>query len=945
MKRLTHARILRALSAVGLTAKVLIAVAVAGIAISACDVHGIVSPGTIASLTVAPNATLTPGATQQMVATALDADGRVVSVAPVWSVVGGGGAIASGGLFTAGAVTGSFPNTVKATIGGVSATASIIVIPGAIATITVTPNPQTLAALATQQFTAVAKDASGNVVSFIPTWSVVAGGGAIDQNGLFTAGGAVGTFTNTVQASNNGVRGNATVTVIAGTLASITVTPNPVTLTIGGTQQFTATGKDVSGNVVAITPTWSVTAGGGAIGATGLFTAGTTPGAFANTVKAAVGAISGTATVNVIAGPLATITVTPNPVSLVIGAQQQFTAVGTDASGNVVPITPVWSVVNGGGTIIAPTGLFTAGTLPGTYANTVQATAGGISGTATVTVTAGALATITVTPNPVTMAISTTQQFTAVGKDIAGNVIPITPIWAVVAGGGTINTTGLFTAGTVIGTYAQTVQASSNGILGTATVAVTPGPLATIIVTPNPVSMPANFAQQFIAVGQDASGNVFIITPVWTVVNGGGAINSSTGVFTAGTVTGTFLNTVKATSGAISGTATVTVTSGPLASITVTPNPATLGTGAAQQFTATGKDANGNAVVITPTWAVVNNGGTINATGLFTAGILAGTYTNTVQASALGINGTATVIVTPGPAATITVTPNPATVVGLATQQFTAVAKDANNNTVVIVPVWSVVNGGGAINAGTGLFTAGAATGTFNNTVKATSGLISGTATVIVTSPPPPNYLGAAAPNGIMAGVRVTCSSASTISADVAVSPGTAPLITGFGAAPLCVITGTQHLADATAATEQTALTNAYNALMGLPCAASNIIPADLGGTTKLPGVWCSPPASSIGVTGTVTLDANGDPNAVWVFQAGTSLTTAGNVVVIGGGSAKNVYWVVGSSATLGTASIWQGNIVALTSISLIDAATLNGRALARNGTVSLTTGNTITLP
>jgi len=82
-------------------------------------------------------------------------------------------------------------------------------------------------------------------------------------------------------------------------------------------------------------------------------------------------------------GPLATITVTPNPTTLVISATQQFTAVGTDASGNVVAITPTWSVVASGGTI-SSTGLFTAGTTSGTFTNTVTATSGAISGTATV---------------------------------------------------------------------------------------------------------------------------------------------------------------------------------------------------------------------------------------------------------------------------------------------------------------------------------------------------------------------------------------------------------------------------------------------------------------------------------------------------------------------------------------------------------------------------------
>ena len=189
-----------------------------------------------------------------------------------------------------------------------------------------------------------------------------------------------------------------------------------------------------------------------------------------------------------------------------------------------------------------------------------------------------------------------------------------------------------------------------------------------------------------------------------------------------------------------------------------------------------------------------------------------------------------------------------------------------------------------------------------------------------------------------MAGTAVTCVTGGIINANVSISPGNT--ITGFGP---CVITGVQHLNDAVATQGQIDLTTAYNTLAGLPCPPANAIVANLGGTTKAAGVYCT--ASGIGVTGTLTLDGGGDPNATFVFQAGTSLTTAGNIVLINGAQAKNVYWQVGSSATIGTASQWQGNILALTSITLVDNATLLGRALARNGAVTLGTNNVITLP
>ena len=189
-----------------------------------------------------------------------------------------------------------------------------------------------------------------------------------------------------------------------------------------------------------------------------------------------------------------------------------------------------------------------------------------------------------------------------------------------------------------------------------------------------------------------------------------------------------------------------------------------------------------------------------------------------------------------------------------------------------------------------------------------------------------------------MAGTAVTCITGGIINASVSISPGNT--ITGFGP---CVITGGLHLNDAVAVQNQIDLTTAYTTLANLPCPPGNAIVANLGGTTKAAGVYCT--ASGIGISGTLTLNGGGDPNAVFVFQAGSSLTTAGNIVLINQAQAKNVFFQIGSSATLGTASQIQGNILALTSITFVDNATLVGRALARNGAVTLGTGNIITLP
>jgi len=486
-----------------------------------------------------------------------------------------------------------------------------------------------------------------------------------------------------------------------------------------------------------------------------------------------------------------------------------------------------------------------------------------------------------------------------------------------------------------------------------------PDRLQTLTITPSSATLGPNGTQQFSVTGTGTDGQPLTIDgESWAIVSGGGSINSSTGLFTAGTVAGTFANTVRVTCNGITAFATIIVTPGPLATITVTPNPATLAINATQQFTAVGRDAFGNVVPITPVWSVTAGGGTINATtGVFTAGTATGTFANTVRATSGTIFGSATVIVIAGPLATITVTPNPATVPMGTTQQFTAVGRDAGGNIVPITPVWSVTNGGGTIDAATGIFTAGSTSGTFINTVRATSGTIFGTATVIVpvapapapgpgpgpTPPPPPPppsliNLRSAAPFGILAGSTVTCVTGGTVNAEIGISPGTA--LVGFGP---CVVTGATHLADAVAAQAQVDLTSAYNEAAGLPC-GTVVGTANIGGTTRAAGVYCS--ASSILITGDLTLDGGGDPNAVFVFQAGSTLTTSGNIVLINGAQARNVFFQVGSSATLGVGpSTFRGNILAFTTITLNDNVTLIGRALARNGAVTLGNGNTITLP
>jgi Ice-binding-like len=202
-----------------------------------------------------------------------------------------------------------------------------------------------------------------------------------------------------------------------------------------------------------------------------------------------------------------------------------------------------------------------------------------------------------------------------------------------------------------------------------------------------------------------------------------------------------------------------------------------------------------------------------------------------------------------------------------------------------------------------------------------------------------PVGLGTAGSFGVLAGTTVTNTGPSSISGDLGVSPGTA--VTGFP--PGTVSNGTIHRADGVAAGAQSDLTTAYNDAAGRSPTAN--VPGFIGaGQTLTPGVYKA--SSSLDVGGSLTLDAGGDPNAVFIFQAPSTLVTdsASSVILTGDAQACNVFWQVGSSATLGTSSAFSGSILALTSISVNTGDTIAGRALARNGAVTLD-DDTITVP
>jgi uncharacterized protein YjdB len=339
---------------------------------------------TLASIAVSPaTATIAAGATQQFTATATYSDGSTANVTTSASWVSSKPAVASisaAGLATA-LTTGS--TTVTATVSGISSNAATLTVPAPVATLTsiaVTPTTTSIPVGATQQFAATATYSDGTTgnVTTTATWTSSKPTVATVASGLATA---VAAGSTTLTATLNGVNGTATLTVTP-ILSSIAVTPNPAAVSVGATQQFTATAtySDNSTKIVTGTATWkSSNTSLATVNATGLAT-GVAAGS--TTVTASLnGVTSSPATLNVTA-----VTITPNPATFTVGATQQFTAKQNNPDGTTTDITTTanWTSANTAVATVASGGLAT-GDAVGT--TTITASLNGMSGNTTVTVT------------------------------------------------------------------------------------------------------------------------------------------------------------------------------------------------------------------------------------------------------------------------------------------------------------------------------------------------------------------------------------------------------------------------------------------------------------------------------------------------------------------------------------------------------------------------------
>jgi Ice-binding-like/Putative Ig domain/Dockerin type I domain/NHL repeat len=500
------------------------------------------------------------------------------------------------------------------------------------------------------------------------------------------------------------------------------------------------------------------------------------------------------------------------------------------------------------------------------------------------------------------------------------------------------------------------LTASNGATTSITTVSLTTTPLVTCpVVTVNPATLPNGVVgtpyNQTISNTGGTSPVTFSVTT--GALPDGQSLTAATGAITGTpTLAGTFNFTITATdTNGCAGSRAYSIVIAPPACPVITVNPATLpngvvGTAYNQTISATGGTA---PYAFSVTTGALPAGLSLNAaTGAITGTPNpAGTFNFTITAKDTNLcPGSRAYSIVIGPPTCPVITLYPATLpdgaIGSAYSQYISpafgTAPYTYSVTAGVLPPGLSLN---AFNALTGAIT-GAPTlpGTFSFTMTATdtygcSGSQAYSLTILIAFAR--ISLGTAQSFAVLGSSTVTNTGASSIRGDVGVSPGTS--VTGFS--PGVVTGGTIHAGDALAAQAQIDLTTAYNTVAGMPCNLS-LGGQDIGGRTLRPGVYCFPGPS---LTGTLILDFQGDPNALFVFQGASMFMTAANSSVVtinasGNPCPPNVFWQVGIPF-LGANSVFVGNILSISGITLGTGARLNGRALARNGDVTLDT-NTV---
>jgi CxxC motif-containing protein (DUF1111 family) len=606
----------------GVAPGILTVKAISGLVLGSTIVTVTATP-TLVSIGVTPaNPSAAAGTTQQFTATGNYSDGSTQNLTTqvTWTSSSSAATISnttgSNGLATAVAQGSS---NVTATLGPVSGVTSLSVTPAALVSIAISPASASIAQGVTQQFTATGTftDGSTQNITATTTWSssatsVATISNAAGRQGLATG---LGQGPTTIEATSGSVTKSVTLTVLAPALVGITVTPDSPAVALSTSQQFTATGTYTDGSSQNLTASaaWSSSAVGVASisNATGTQGLATTVAAGSTTITATSASVSGNTVMTVASVTITTISVSPSSASIPTSATEQFTATGTFSDGSTQNVTQSvqWSAGNGTVATVsnsAPTQGLAAPVASGVVQ--VTATLGSVSGSGALTIQGATLESIAVTPATPSLALGTTQQFTATGTFSGGSTQNITSsvVWT-----SSNSSVASITAGGLAssaGTGTSLITATSGSISGSTTITYV-GTLPTLVsigVTPGNASTPLGTTQQFTATGFYSNGPNQNLTsqvtwasssPDVTITNnqGSGGFDGVATTVAQGTAT------ITAMLGTISGSTSLTVTPAALLSIAITPSTLSTSPDLSQQFTATGTYTNGSTQDLTTT--------------------------------------------------------------------------------------------------------------------------------------------------------------------------------------------------------------------------------------------------------------------------------------------------------------------------------------------------------
>ena len=584
-----------------------------------------VTNASLVSIAITPSspAAFANGTTQQFTATGTYSDGTTQNLSSMVSWTSSNTAVVI--VDTNGLATGNGVGSASLTAtyqGQTATTTNFQITPATVASIAISPSNSTISNGGLQQFIATATytDGSTQNLSNAATWNSsnpnVAG---ISGTGLATAQSAGST---TISAQVGSANNSTTLTVTnaaAPTVVALTISPINASLTAANTLQYTATAtlSDSSTMNVSSAVNWSSsTAAVSTISASGLatsVTAGTT------TIAAQLGALASSTTLTVIAAPvtLQSIAITPTSASIAKGSTQQFTATGSYSNGSIQNLT---SLVVWASSVSSVATINSSGLAVGSAAGNTQIWADyqGKSAAVTLTVGPAALVSISVTPQAVTLAAGTTQQYKAVGTMTDGGTQDLTTsvTWSSNNSGiATLNTSGLATSHTQ---GSVTITAASGSIAATAAMTVTSASVTSIQLSPSPVSIPAGDTQQLLATANFTDGSSQnVTTSVAYATSAANVIRVNTAGLLTGVASGAA--TITATLGSIATVDNITVNSAVLTSIAVTPADPSLPVGLSQQLAATGTFSDGSTQNLSSlaTWTSSNPSiATVSATAM-----------------------------------------------------------------------------------------------------------------------------------------------------------------------------------------------------------------------------------------------------------------------------------------------------------------------------------------